>query len=64
MKNINHKARDLKSNANINSLDKIITLDSLIVKLYVSNNFGIMTQHKNISYFDYLQSNAVYLNYD
>ncbi len=71
----NQKARDLKLDTTIKPLDKIITLDSLILELYESNNFEIIIddmigasimykiiQNENISYFDYLDSDAVSLN--
>ncbi|MDF1884474.1 PD-(D/E)XK nuclease family protein [Sulfurimonas sp. SAG-AH-194-C21] len=71
----NQKARDLKSSSTLDALDKVITLESLILELFESNNFEIIIdeniassiiyniiQDKKISYFDYLESDAVSLS--
>ena len=71
----NQKARDLKSQKGINPLDKIITLDALILELFEGSNFEIIIdetvassmiykiiQDKNIEYFSYLNSDAISLS--
>lgn len=67
----NQRARDLKSTASLNPLDKVVTLEGLILELFEQNNFQIilddvigssivykMIQDHNIEYFSYLQSDA------
>ncbi len=67
----NQKQRDIKASHIINPLDKVITLDALILELFEINNFEIIIdetigraiiykiiQDNNLSYFDYLQSGA------
>ncbi|MDF1878402.1 PD-(D/E)XK nuclease family protein [Sulfurimonas sp. SAG-AH-194-C20] len=71
----NQRMRDLKSSNTLNPLDKVITLESLILELFESNNFEIIIdeniassiiyniiQKEEISYFDYLESDAVSLS--
>jgi len=71
----NQRARDLKSNNGLNPLDKIITLDNLILDTFEKNSFQIVIdetiatsiiykiiEDKNIEYFSYLSSDAVSLN--
>jgi len=71
----NQKARDLKASTILNPIDKVITLDSLIVELFESNNFQTIIdnivassivykiiQEHNIEYFSYLDSDAISLN--
>ncbi|MGB3751190.1 MAG: PD-(D/E)XK nuclease family protein, partial [Arcobacteraceae bacterium] len=67
----NQKVRDLKQSSEINSLDKIITLDTLILELFEKSNFQTtideivgasiiykIIQEHHIEYFSYLQSDA------
>ena len=69
------KARDLKVNASLNPLDKVITLDTIILELFESKSFEIVIdemiassiiykiiQTNNIEYFSYLSEDAVSLN--
>ena len=71
----NQKARDLKRQKILSPLDKVITLDALILEYFENNNFEIIvdetiassiihkiikTQH--ISYFSYLSEDAVSLS--
>ena len=71
----NQKARDLKSNGVIASLDKVITLDGLILEMFERHNFEYIIdemlgtsiiykiiQEHNIHYFDYLKEGALSLN--
>jgi len=71
----NQKARDLKNQGIQNPLDKVITLDNLILELFESNNLEIIIdemiassiiykiiQSKRIEYFSYLSEDAVSLN--
>ena len=70
----NQKARDLKSNI-IKPLDKVITLENLLLELFESKNFAIIIdeivgssiiyniiQTNNIEYFSYLQEDAISLH--
>jgi len=67
----NQKARDLKRQEILNPLDRVTTLDSLILELFESKNFEIIIdktiassiiyqiiQDKNIVYFSYLSEDA------
>ena len=67
----NQKARDLKNSSLTKPLDKIITLDNLILELYEKKNFQIIIDEKigsslihkiiqdnNIEYFSYLKNGA------
>ena len=38
----NQRARDLKANGSLNPLDKVITLDQLVLELFEQNNFQII----------------------
>jgi len=38
----NQRARDLKSTASLNPLDKVVTLEGLILELFEQNNFQII----------------------
>jgi hypothetical protein len=71
----NQKARDLKRQNILNPLDKVITLQSLILELFESKNFEIIIDEtiassiiykiiksNNIEYFSYLNEEAVSLN--
>lgn len=71
----NQRARDLKANAFFNPLDKVITLDQLILELFEKDNFQFIIdetvgssilhkiiQDQNIAYFTYLESDADSLN--
>jgi hypothetical protein len=71
----NQKVRDLKREQQLNPLDKITTLDSLIVELFENKNFDIiidktiassiiykMIQIHKINYFSYLSEDAISLN--
>ena len=71
----NQKVRDLKKQNFLNPLDKVITLDQLILELFESKNFEIIIdetiassiiytiiQDKNIIYFSYFNEDAVSLN--
>ena len=71
----NQKLRDLKRATTLNPLDKVITLDCLILELYESQNFEIIIdetiassiiykiiQNQNIEYFSYLNEDSVSLN--
>jgi hypothetical protein len=70
----NQKVRDLKSNEIANPLDKVITLDSLILEIFESKNLQIIIddivassiiykiiQDNNIKYFLYLNEDALSL---
>lgn len=70
----NQKARDIKSSSICKPLDKVITLDNLILELYEQNNFSIIVddtigssiiykiiQDNDIKYFDYLDVDALSL---
>jgi CRISPR/Cas system-associated exonuclease Cas4 (RecB family) len=67
----NQRARDLKTTASLNPLDRVVTLEGLIVELFEQNNFQIILddvigssivykiiQEHHIGYFSYLQSDA------
>ncbi|MBL0707451.1 MAG: PD-(D/E)XK nuclease family protein [Sulfurimonas sp.] len=67
----NQKARDLKNSSLTKPLDKIITLDNLVLELYEKKNFQIIIDEKigssliykiihdnNIEYFSYLKNGA------
>ena len=67
----NQRARDLKANGLLNPLDKVITLEQLILELYEQNNFEFLIddalgtsivynviQENSIEYFTYLESDA------
>ena len=71
----NQKARDLKRQNVLKPLDKVITLDSLILELFESRSFEIIIdetiassiiykiiQANKIEYFSYLSEDAVSLN--
>ena len=71
----NQKARDLKASATLRPLDKVITLDALILETFESKNFEIIIdttigssliyniiQTNNLEYFSYLSQDAVSLN--
>ena len=71
----NQRARDLKANASLNPLDKVITLEQLILETFEKNNFQIiiddiigssiiykLIQDHDIKYFSYLGSDADSLN--
>jgi len=71
----NQKARDLKAYNNLNALDKVISLDALMLELFESKNFEIVIdetiassviykiiQDNKIEYFFYLSEDAVSLN--
>lgn len=71
----NQKARDLKSNGGIASLDKVVTLDGLILEIFERSNFEYIIdemlassiiykiiQEHDIRYFDYLKEDALSLN--
>jgi len=71
----NQKRRDLKKSDFIKPLDKVITLDNLIVEIFESKNFEIiidetigssiiykMIQDNNIKFFSYLSQESVSLN--
>ena len=71
----NQKARDLKRQAIIKPLDKVITLDNLILETFESKNFEILIdetiassiiykiiQTHKIDYFSYLTDESVSLN--
>lgn len=71
----NQKARDLKRQDILKPLDKIITLDNLILELFESSNFAIIIdeiiassiiysviQNNKIEYFSYLNEESVSLN--
>jgi hypothetical protein len=71
----NQKARDLKRQNILKPLDKVITLDNLILELFESRNFEIIIdeiiassiiykiiQATKIEYFSYLSEDAVSLN--
>ena len=71
----NQKARDLKRQEILKPLDKVITLDNLILELFESRNFEIIMddtiassiiykiiQSNKIEYFSYLTEDAVSLN--
>ncbi|GEM_PF-1950475 len=68
----NQKARDLKSNGNLNPLDKVITFDSLIEEIFEKSHFDYIIdditatailykiiQDNKISYFDYLDYDSL-----
>jgi len=70
----NQKARDLKKTKTIKPLDRVITLEALIVELFEEKNFEIIIdetiassiiykiiQSENIEYFSYLDEDAVSL---
>ena len=71
----NQRARDLKAHGSLNPLDKVITLDQLILETFEKNNFQIiiddtigssiiykLIQDHDIKYFNYLESDADSLN--
>ena len=71
----NQKARELKRDKSIKGLDKVLTLDTLILELFESNNFQIIIdatiassiiykiiQDHKIEYFSYLGEDASSLN--
>ena len=71
----NQRARDLKANGSLNPLDKVITLETLILETFEQNNFQIiiddaiassiiykLIQDHDIKYFSYLESDADSLN--
>lgn len=71
----NQKARDLRNHPNINALDKIITLDALILECFekkyfeyiIDETLGASILHKiihdeAIEYFSYLPCDAISLN--
>jgi len=71
----NQKARDLKTHGMLKSLDKVITLDNLILELFESKSFDLIIneaiassiihkiiQTNEIEYFSYLNEDAVSLN--
>lgn len=71
----NQRARDLKKDNFLKPLDKVITLDNLILELFESKNFQIIIdetiaasiiykiiQTNKIEYFSYLNEDAVGLN--
>jgi len=70
----NQKSRDIKQTIT-KPLDKVITLESLIIELFEKNNFEIQVDNilgasiiykiikdKNIKYFSYLNEDAISLN--
>jgi len=73
----NQKARDLKRQSTLKPLDKVITLDNLILELFESRNFEIIIDEtitssiiykiiraNKIEYFIYLSEDAVSLKTD
>ncbi len=71
----NQKARDLKTHGILKPLDKVITLDNLILELFESKKFDVIIdetiassiihkiiQTNEIEYFSYLNEDAVSLN--
>ncbi len=71
----NQRARDLKANGSLNPLDKVITLEQLILETFEQSNFQIiiddtigssivykLIQDQKIEYFSYLESDADSLN--
>ena len=71
----NQKARDLKRQSFVKPLDKVITLENLILEIFESKNFEIVIdeiiassiiykiiQSNKIEYFSYLNDDAVSLN--
>ena len=71
----NQKARDLKRQNLLNPLDKVITLDTLILELFEAKNFEVIIdetiassiiyhiiQKHQIDYFSYLEADAVSLS--
>ncbi|NOR54800.1 MAG: hypothetical protein GQ531_01185 [Sulfurovum sp.] len=71
----NQRARDLKANGSLNPLDKVITLEQLILETFEQSNFQIiiddtigasiiykLIQDHGIKYFSYLESDADSLN--
>lgn len=71
----NQKTRDLKDNLELNPLDKVITLDSLILELFESKSFKLIIdeniassiifniiQNEKIEYFSYLNHDSTSLN--